>query len=117
VQFSGEWSCLFGALHLSDAIAVQQPIAIDLPSSACLAFMMQVEEWMSQASGVPLEELRQYMFLYHDREATEHIMRVAGGLDSLVMGEGQILAQVPTVLAPHAVASAVSLLPAGQAST
>lgn len=49
---------------------------------------------MSQASGVPLEELRQYMFLYHDREATEHIMRVAGGLDSLVMGEGQILAQV-----------------------
>lgn len=55
---------------------------------------LQVEEWMSQASGVPLEELRQYMFLYHDREATEHIMRVAGGLDSLVMGEGQILAQV-----------------------
>lgn len=51
---------------------------------------------MSQASGVPLEELRQYMFLYHDREATEHIMRVSGGLDSLVMGEGQILAQVPT---------------------
>ena len=49
---------------------------------------------MSQASGVPLEELRQYMFLYHDREATEHIMRVSGGLDSLVMGEGQILAQV-----------------------
>ncbi len=51
---------------------------------------------MSQASGLPLEELRQYMFLYHDREATEHIMRVSGGLDSLVMGEGQILAQVPT---------------------
>ena len=58
--------------------------------------LLQVEEWMSQASGVPLEELRQYMFLYHDGEATEHIMRVSGGLDSLVMGEGQILAQVRT---------------------
>jgi len=57
----------------------------------------EVEEWMSQASGVPLEKLRQYMFLYHDREATEHIMRVSGGLDSLVMGEGQILAQVKQV--------------------
>jgi glutamyl-tRNA reductase len=57
----------------------------------------EVEEWMSQASGVPLEELRQYMFLYHDGEATEHIMRVSGGLDSLVMGEGQILAQVKQV--------------------
>ena len=56
---------------------------------------------MSQASGLPLEELRQYMFLYHDREATEHIMRVSGGLDSLVMGEGQILAQVPPPPPPH----------------
>ena len=54
----------------------------------------QVEEWMCQASGLPLDELRQYMFLYTDREATQHLMRVSGGLDSLVMGEGQILAQV-----------------------
>lgn len=72
--------------------------------------MSQVEEWMSQASGVPLEELRQYMFLYHDREATEHIMRVAGGLDSLVMGEGQILAQVGvsiSVLVRMSICSAV----------
>lgn len=62
--------------------------------SVHMSHWLQVEEWMSQTSGIPLEELRHYMFLYHDQEATEHIMRVSGGLDSLVMGEGQILAQV-----------------------
>eukprot|EP00887_Chlorella_sp_A99_P003870 scaffold11.g3870.t1 len=57
----------------------------------------EVEEWMSRASGVPLEQLRPYMFLLRDRDATGHLLRVAGGLDSLVMGEGQILAQVKQV--------------------
>ncbi|KAK9818269.1 hypothetical protein WJX72_009775 [[Myrmecia] bisecta] len=57
----------------------------------------EIEEWMSQASGIPLEELRPHMFLYQDQDATRHLLRVAGGLDSLVMGEGQILAQVKQV--------------------
>jgi glutamyl-tRNA reductase len=78
--------------------------------------MSQVEEWMSQASGVPLEELRQYMFLYHDGEATEHIMRVAGGLDSLVMGEGQILAQVGACLWMHGPPAAQHAIPCAVAA-
>lgn len=57
----------------------------------------EIEEWMAQSSGVPVEELRPYMFLLKDRDATAHLMTVAGGLDSLVMGEGQILAQVKQV--------------------
>jgi glutamyl-tRNA reductase len=57
----------------------------------------EVEEWMSRASGVPLEELRPHLFLLRDRDATGHLLRVSGGLDSLVMGEGQILAQVKQV--------------------
>lgn len=61
------------------------------------AGVREVEEWMSRASGVPLDELRPYLFLLRDRDATGHLLRVAGGLDSLVMGEGQILAQVKQV--------------------
>mmetsp|Transcript_12494 Transcript_12494/g.21006 ORF Transcript_12494/g.21006 Transcript_12494/m.21006 type:complete len:527 (-) Transcript_12494:289-1869(-) len=59
----------------------------------------EIEEWMSKSSGVPVEELRPYLFLLRDRDATHHLMRVSGGLDSLVMGEGQILAQVKAVYA------------------
>jgi glutamyl-tRNA reductase len=57
----------------------------------------EVEDWMSRASGVGLEELRPHLFLLRDRDATGHLLRVSGGLDSLVMGEGQILAQVKQV--------------------
>lgn len=57
----------------------------------------EVEEWLCQSSGVSLEELRPYLFLLRDRDATHHLMRVASGLDSLVLGEGQILAQVKQV--------------------
>lgn len=57
----------------------------------------EVEDWMSKSSGIPLEELRPYLFLLRDRDATHHLLRVSGGLDSLVMGEGQILAQVRQV--------------------
>ncbi|KAI8468455.1 MAG: Glutamyl-tRNAGlu reductase [Monoraphidium minutum] len=57
----------------------------------------EVEEWLSRSSGVPLEELRPHLFLLRDRDATRHLLRVSAGLDSLVMGEGQILAQVKQV--------------------
>eukprot|EP00775_Hariotina_reticulata_P007044 gene7044-7258_t len=57
----------------------------------------EVEEWLSRSSGVPLQDLRPYLFLLRDRDATHHLLRVSGGLDSLVMGEGQILAQVRQV--------------------
>ncbi|KAG1657933.1 hypothetical protein FOA52_003012 [Chlamydomonas sp. UWO 241] len=57
----------------------------------------EVEDWMVRSSGIPLEELRPYLFLLRDRDATHHLLRVSGGLDSLVMGEGQILAQVRQV--------------------
>jgi glutamyl-tRNA reductase len=52
---------------------------------------------MSRSSGIPLDTLRPHMFLLRDRDATAHLLRVSGGLDSLVMGEGQILAQVKAV--------------------
>ena len=50
-----------------------------------------------QTSGVPIHELRQHLFLLRQRDATQHLLRVSSGLDSLVLGEGQILAQVKQV--------------------
>eukprot|EP00475_Leptophrys_vorax_P003126 TRINITY_DN11811_c0_g1_i1.p1 TRINITY_DN11811_c0_g1~~TRINITY_DN11811_c0_g1_i1.p1 ORF type:complete len:533 (-),score=46.88 TRINITY_DN11811_c0_g1_i1:86-1684(-) len=57
----------------------------------------EVTEWMSKSSGVPIEELRKHLFLLRQRDATQHLLRVSSGLDSLVLGEGQILAQVKQV--------------------
>ncbi|CAN4107868.1 unnamed protein product [Withania somnifera] len=58
----------------------------------------EVTEWMSKFSGVPVTELCQHRFLLYNRDATQHLFEVAAGLDSLVLGEGQILAQVKQVV-------------------
>ncbi|KAJ8529957.1 hypothetical protein K7X08_036792 [Anisodus acutangulus] len=58
----------------------------------------EVTEWMSKYSGVPVTELCQHRFLLYNQDATQHLFEVAAGLDSLVLGEGQILAQVKQVV-------------------
>ncbi|MEY2644442.1 MAG: hypothetical protein RLZZ611_1091 [Cyanobacteriota bacterium] len=50
--------------------------------------------FLSDHSGLALAELTPHLFTYHHEEAVAHLMRVAAGLDSLVLGEGQILSQV-----------------------
>jgi glutamyl-tRNA reductase len=53
-----------------------------------------VGSFLSQASGLALEQLTPHLFTFHHEEAVGHLLRVAAGLDSLVLGEGQILSQV-----------------------
>eukprot|EP01018_Ginkgo_biloba_P026640 Gb_19050 [translate_table: standard] len=57
----------------------------------------EVMEWMSKTSGVALEQFRDHLFILRNRDASQHLFKVASGLDSLVLGEGQILAQVKHV--------------------
>ncbi|WOL04318.1 hypothetical protein Cni_G13039 [Canna indica] len=58
----------------------------------------EVTEWMSKTSGIPVSELREHLFMLQDNDATRHLFEVSAGLDSLVLGEGQILAQVKQVV-------------------
>lgn len=58
----------------------------------------EVIEWMAKTSGIPVSELRQHLFILRDSDASRHLFEVSAGLDSLVLGEGQILAQVRQVV-------------------
>ncbi|MCP9882170.1 glutamyl-tRNA reductase [Cyanobium sp. Alchichica 3B3-8F6] len=53
-----------------------------------------VGSFLSNISGLAVEELSPHLFTYHHEEAIGHLLRVSAGLDSLVLGEGQILSQV-----------------------
>ncbi len=50
--------------------------------------------WLGTQNTVEERILRPHLYWHPDREAVRHMMRVASGLDSMVLGEPQILGQV-----------------------
>lgn len=54
----------------------------------------EVTQFLSEHSKLPTYALRPHLFILLHQDAVMHLMRVSAGLDSLVLGEGQILAQV-----------------------
>lgn len=53
-----------------------------------------LENFLSEVQDVPVNEVSPHLYRYLDHQAIEHLFRVAAGLDSLVLGEPQILGQV-----------------------
>ncbi len=57
-----------------------------------------VLDWLAQKNGIDVKQLQNHVYRYENAEAVTHLMRVASGLDSLMLGEPQILGQVKTAL-------------------
>jgi len=56
--------------------------------------MASITKYLSKRSGLPVSTLRKNIFALSGDDAVWHLFRVSGGLDSLIVGEGQILSQV-----------------------
>jgi glutamyl-tRNA reductase len=50
--------------------------------------------WLAESQGLEAESLSSYLYRHNDGDAVRHLFRVATGLDSMVLGEPQILGQV-----------------------
>ncbi|MCL2395653.1 MAG: glutamyl-tRNA reductase [Acidimicrobiaceae bacterium] len=54
----------------------------------------EIRKFLAAWSGAPLEDIADQVYEFHDETAAHHLFRVASGLDSAVLGEGEILGQV-----------------------
>jgi glutamyl-tRNA reductase len=55
-------------------------------------------ELLSRYSGIPPHELTASLYVHYEDRAVQHLLEVSSGLESMVVGEGQILGQVRSAL-------------------
>ena len=60
----------------------------------CEKWLHNAEQWFADIHQLSLSELNPSIYTYQNQQAANHLMRVACGLDSLILGEPQILGQV-----------------------
>jgi len=87
--------------HLRSAVSPHLEAAIlstcnrtEMYCSGGLEQMPQTLDWLAQAGGVEAHALREYSYSHQDEHAARHAFRVASGLNSMVLGEPQILGQM-----------------------
>jgi glutamyl-tRNA reductase len=78
------------ATIVSTCNRVELYVGCDEPDAARAAIQL----FLSEFHGIPGEQLAPHLYSKTGRDAVAHLYRVAAGLDSLVMGEPQILGQV-----------------------
>ncbi|MEU6175577.1 glutamyl-tRNA reductase [Streptantibioticus parmotrematis] len=62
------------------------------------AGVAELSTLLSLHSGVGLDELTEHLYVHYEDRAVHHLFSVACGLDSMVVGEGQILGQIKDAL-------------------
>ncbi|WP_332673814.1 glutamyl-tRNA reductase [Aromatoleum sp.] len=87
------------ALHdLTDARRVREAAILSTCNRTELYFATEqpqlAADWLARFHRLPLADVSPYLYTYPQRDAIRHVFRVASGLDSMVLGEPQILGQV-----------------------
>jgi glutamyl-tRNA reductase len=85
--------------HLKEVAILSTCNRTELYCSTELEGTRALLEWLGGYHDLDPDELQQCSYAHWDQEAAQHMMRVASGLDSLVLGEPQILGQLKSCYA------------------
>src|SRR5688572_24553862 len=87
-----------GAESAVETVILSTCNRVEIYSTSARPDFHTLESRLSDARGVPVSEMRPYLYHYADADAVHHLLNVAAGLDSVVLGEAQILGQVTRAL-------------------
>jgi glutamyl-tRNA reductase len=82
--------------HLAEVVLLSTCNRTEVYAHATLFHpaMQDVRDFLADMSGVDPDEFADLLYAYHDDAAVAHLFGVAAGLDSMIIGEGEILGQV-----------------------
>jgi glutamyl-tRNA reductase len=82
--------------HLAEVVLLSTCNRTEVYANATMFHpaMQDVREFLADVSGVDPQEYSDLLYAYHDDAAVAHVFGVAAGLDSMIIGEGEILGQV-----------------------
>jgi glutamyl-tRNA reductase len=82
--------------HLDEAIVLSTCNRVEVYGRTSSRFAKEdyIRDFIGRFHGIDSEEVVQYCYLYLDEEAVRHCFRVSSSLDSMVVGEPQIVGQV-----------------------
>lgn len=86
--------CGSGVVEEAAVLSTCNRFEVYFAASDARRAMVSVTNYLAKRSNLPVSELRKNIFTLSGDDAVWHLFRVAGGLDSLIVGEGQILSQV-----------------------
>ncbi|WP_194816135.1 glutamyl-tRNA reductase [Nocardia sp. XZ_19_385] len=87
--------------HVSEAMIVSTCNRVEIYAvvDAFHGGLAEVGELLTKHSGMPLPDLTKHAYVRYSEAAAEHLFAVASGLDSMVIGEQQVLSQIRSAYA------------------
>jgi len=79
---------------VSESVIVSTCNRTELYCRAVSSDVAVILDWLATFHSIPVEHLAQHIYQHENEQAISHLMAVASGLDSLVLGEPQIFGQV-----------------------
>ncbi|MFE3544060.1 glutamyl-tRNA reductase [Nocardia sp. NPDC059177] len=92
---------LLASSHVSEAMIVSTCNRVEVYAvvDAFHGGLGEVSELLTKHSGLPLGDLTKHAYVRYSEAAAEHLFAVASGLDSMVVGEQQVLSQIRSAYA------------------